>query len=132
MSTKAKKTKKAVVPASIVWFEIPADDMKRAKKFYTSLFGWKVKPIPGMTDYWHIDTGGHDQSPDGGIMQRKHAAQPITNYVLVASVDAATTKIRKLGGEICMDKTAVPQMGFFAVCKDTEGNTFAVWEMAKK
>lgn len=132
MSTKKKKAKKTIVPASVVWFEIPADKMDRARKFYTSLFGWKVKPIPGMPDYWHIDTGGHDKSPDGGMMQRKHREQPITNYILVASVDAAVAKVKKLGGTICVEKTTVPEMGFFAVCQDTEGNTFAVWEMAMK
>jgi predicted enzyme related to lactoylglutathione lyase len=29
-------------------------------------------------------------------------------------------------------KTAVPEMGFFAICTDTENNTFAVWEMNRK
>ena len=57
--SKSKKT----TPASIVWFEIPADDVKRAKSFYTALFGWKIKAIPGMQNYWHIDTGGADDSP---------------------------------------------------------------------
>jgi len=131
-AAKGRKTKKAKVPASVIWFEIPADDMGRAKKFYTSLFGWKIKPIPGMDDYWHIDTGGHDKSPDGGMTSRKHPQHPITNYVLVASVDAAAAKVKKLGGKVCMEKTPVPEMGAFAVVQDTEGNTFALWETAMK
>ena len=45
-----------------------------------------------MTDYWHIDTGGSDDTPDGGLMKRKHPEQPITNYVNVASVDEAAAK----------------------------------------
>jgi predicted enzyme related to lactoylglutathione lyase len=130
MATTKKKTTKAA--ASIVWFEIPADDIKRAKAFYTKLFGWKIAPIPGMPDYLHIDTGGPDASPDGGMMTRKHPQQPITNYVIVPSVAKAAEKVEKLGGKICVPKTAVPQMGFFVVCTDTEGNTFALWEIAKK
>jgi predicted enzyme related to lactoylglutathione lyase len=39
--------------------------------------------------------------------------------------------VKKLGGEVCLPKTAVPQMGYFAMCKDTEGNAFALWEMNK-
>jgi len=31
-----------------------------------------------------------------------------------------------------MPKTAVPQMGFFAVCQDQENNTFALWEINPK
>ena len=32
----------------IVWFEIPADNLDRAKTFYGKLFGWKINPFPGM------------------------------------------------------------------------------------
>jgi uncharacterized protein len=114
--------------ASIVWFEIPADNLERAKAFYGNLFGWKINPFPGMTDYSHIDTGGADDTPDGALMARKHPEQPIINYVSVNSVTEFAKKIEKLGGKICMAKTAVPQMGYFAVCQDTEDNTFAIWE----
>ena len=124
-----KKTKtKPPVTANIVWFEIPADDLARAKSFYGKLFGWKIKKMPGMTDYLHIDTGGGDDTPDGGMMTRKCPEQAITNYVNVASLDKAAAKVEKLGGKICMPKTAVPGMGFFAICCDTERNTFAIWE----
>jgi predicted enzyme related to lactoylglutathione lyase len=58
--------------------------------------------------------------------------QRITNYVSVASVAAASAKVKKLSGTICKPKTAVPGMGYFAICEDTEGNTFAMWEMNKK
>jgi bleomycin resistance family protein len=78
--------KKSRTMPSIVWFEIPADNPERAKKFYGSLFGWKIDKFPGVTDYWHIDTGGGDDTPDGGLMARKHPEQPITNYVNVKSV----------------------------------------------
>ena len=127
MSTAKKK------PASgIVWFEIPADHPERAKQFYGSLFGWKINPFPGMPDYQHIDTGGADASPDGGLMKRMHPGQTITTYVSVPSVTKFMAKVEKLGGSICRPKTAVPQMGYFAICQDTENNTFAIWEMNPK
>jgi uncharacterized protein len=127
--TKSKSNEaKEGCAASIVWFEIPADNPERAKQFYGALFGWKIELLPEMTDYWHIDTGGGDDTPDGGLMKRKHPDQPITNYVNVASVDEAAAMVQKLGGKICKPKTAVPQMGYFAVCRDTEGNEFALWE----
>ena len=125
---KANKSKTPKASPNIVWFEIPADDVERAKKFYSSLFGWKIKAIPGMSDYWHIDTGGADASPDGGLMVRKQPQQQITNYVAVDSVSKFVAKIEKLGGKICTPKTEVPSMGYFAICQDTEQNTFAVWE----
>src|ERR1041384_8122474 len=112
---------------SLVWFEIPADNVARAQKFYKAMLGWKIKKMPGM-EYWHIDTGGADASPDGGMMKRKDAGQQITNYIFVESVAKATKKIVKLGGKVCMGKTPVPGMGYFAIVMDTEKNTFAVWE----
>jgi uncharacterized protein len=132
MSTQTKaqsnEAKGSQSTSSLVWFEIPADNPDRAKKFYGSLFGWNIEPFPGMTDYWHIDTGGGDETPDGGLMTRKHPQQPITNYVAVSSVDESAAKVEQLGGTICKPKTAVPQMGYFAICRDTEGNEFALWE----
>ncbi|HMC24231.1 MAG TPA: VOC family protein [Candidatus Udaeobacter sp.] len=114
--------------ASIVWFEIPADNPDRAKAFYSNLFGWKINPFPGGGDYWHIDTGGADDTPDGALKGRRHPGEPIVNYISVDSVAEFSKKIEKLGGKICMSRTAVPQMGYFAVCQDTEGNAFGLWE----
>ena len=125
---KAKKS----TPASIVWFEIPADKPERAKEFYGKLFGWNINPFPNMPDYKHIDTGGSEASPDGGLMKRMHPGHTITTYVLVPSVTKHVTKVEKLGGRICKPKTAVPGMGFFAICQDTENNTFALWEVNPK
>jgi predicted enzyme related to lactoylglutathione lyase len=136
MSTKKKANQQTVKTkrsnSRIVWFEIPADDPERAKKFYGELFGWKIQPFSGVSDYWHIDTGGGDESLDGGMMLRKHPAQRITDYVAVASVDDAATKVQTISGQICKFKTAVPQMGYFVICQDTEGNEFALWEMNER
>jgi hypothetical protein len=126
-------TQEKTTTGNIVWFDIPADNLDRAKKFYGSLFGWNIAQFPGMQGpdaqtYLHIDTGGDDASPDGGLMVRKQPGQGITQYIRVSSVDESTAKVKRLGGKVCMAKTAVPQMGYFAVCQDTENNTFALWE----
>src|SRR5205814_6534721 len=74
--TKSEKTQ----AASLVWFEIPADNPERATAFYSNLFGWKITPFPGGGDYWHIDTGGADDSPDGALKRRRHQQEPVGNY----------------------------------------------------
>ena len=68
--SKAKSKNKKQTAPSIVWFEIAADNLQRARKFYGKLFGWKINKFPGSMEYWHIDTGGGDDTPDGGMMQR--------------------------------------------------------------
>ena len=112
----------------LVWFEIPADDLQRARAFYSALFGWKIEKFPGDMEYWHIDTGGSDDKLDGGMMKRQNPQQGITNYISVSSVDQYTAKVKELGGKVCVPKMPVPKMGYFAVCQDTENNTFAIWE----
>ncbi len=117
------------IPASIVWFEIPADDCGRARAFYGELFGWKSDRMPSPAEYWHLDTGGADASPDGGVIKRQNPGhRGITSYISVASVNESAAKAQKLGGQVCLPKTAVPGMGYFAICQDTEGNMFGLWE----
>ncbi len=114
---------------TIVHFEIPADDIERAKSFYSTLFGWEIKKIPGM-DYWMITTCG-EKTVDGGLMKRQTPQQTITNYVDVPSVEKYTAVIEKLGGKVIFPRTAVPEMGYFAICLDTENNPLGIWEANK-
>ena len=123
---------KKTTPHNLCWFEIPADKPERAKTFYSKLFGWKINPLPNMPDYCHIDTGSPAPAPGGGLMTRMHPAQTITAYISVPSVTKPLAKVTKLGGSICKPKTAVPTRGYFAICQDTENNTFALWEMNPK
>jgi hypothetical protein len=109
---------------TIEHFEIPADDVKRAKKFYTELFGWKIGAMEGYEDYWSVSTGG----VNGGMMKRQDPQQQIANYIGVSSVDESAAKVEKLGGKIAVPKTAVPGMGYFVMCRDTENNLFGIWE----
>ena len=128
--TKTKPKNKNDVSPRIVWFEIPADNVERARTFYGKLFGWKIDKFPGARlPYWIVNTGSDDPSRNGGMMERKFPEHTITNYISVLSVEQAAAKVEKLGGKICMEKTAVPDMGYFIVCRDTENNQFALWEV---
>ncbi|PLX86701.1 MAG: glyoxalase [Desulfuromonas sp.] len=112
--------------ATVVHFEIPADDVGRARTFYTELFGWKVEEFAGG-GYWMITTSG-EKPVEGGMMARRHPRQTITNYIDVASVDQDSARVESLGGRVVVPKMAVKGMGYFAVCLDTEGNHFGLWE----
>ena len=120
------------IPADIVWFEVPADNVERAKAFYTELFGSNTFKMPGPMEYWHFDTGGPDASPDGGVMKRQNSGQQgITNYIAASSVNESAAKVQHLGGEGAYVEGSDPQMGWFAIRQDTEGNTFGLWETDK-
>lgn len=115
---------------TIVHFDIPADDLERAKRFYARLFGWKFeKPIETM-EYYLVDTEDLEGNPGigGGMGKREMADQKIMNYIGVTSVDEYLAKIENLGGKVLMQKTAVTGMGYLAICMDTENNPFGLWE----
>jgi uncharacterized protein len=120
---------------TLVHFEVPADDVERSRKFYTDLFGWKIEKWPGADagdiQYWTVtttDDKGNNASVGGGMMKRQNPQQQITNFIDVKSVDEYSSKVVKLGGKVVVSKMAVPGMGYFAVCHDTENNSFGLWE----
>ena len=118
---------------TLVHFELPADDIERAKKFYTNLFGWNIEKWEGLAnnmEYWTINTTDDkcNKGVGGGMMKRVHQEQHITNYVDVKSVDEYSLKIESLGGKIIVPKTPVLGAGYFATCLDTEGNNFGIFE----
>ena len=77
---------------TLAHFELPADDIERAKKFYTNLFGWKIEKWEGLVnnmEYWTINTTDDkgNKGVGGGMMKRMRPEHHITNYVDVKSVD---------------------------------------------
>jgi predicted enzyme related to lactoylglutathione lyase len=117
----------------VIHFEIPADDVGRAQKFYGDLFGWKIEKFTGPTpmEYWGITTSTAKAEmglQNGGLMARQAPQQQITIYVDVPSVDEYVDKVLKLGGKVVFPKMAVPGMGYFAVCLNPENNGFGLWE----
>ena len=128
---------------TIVHFEIPSDDIERAKKFYSGLFGWKIEKFSGTNEsqltsaatgqpinYWIVSTVDDkgNKALGGGLMERQMPEQQITNYINVTSVDEYSSKVKDLGGKVLSPKHAVPGMGYFVLCQDTEKNNFAIWE----
>jgi len=120
---------------TIVHFEIPADDVEKLRKFYTELFGWKIERVPGPVEYWGIETVPVDEhgtpirpGVNGGMMKKEHPEQRPVNYIAVESVDEYSEKIKALGGKIIVPKMEVPEIGWWALALDPEGNQFAIFE----
>ena len=64
----------------------------------------------------------------GGMMKRFNPNQKITDYFGVRSVLKSSAKVEKSGGKILVPKMAIAKIGYFALCMDTEGNVFGLWE----
>jgi len=121
------------MPNAIVHFEIPADDVQRAKKFYERALGWKISD-PWKMNYFLVETKAKGQEGiNGGLMQRKMPDQPFMNYLAVDSIDAYCQKVEQAGGVVVLPKQEIaPGMGWIAAFKDTEGNIMGFHEVPKK
>jgi uncharacterized protein len=108
-------------------FEIPVDDADRAEKFYGSVFGWTFDRYPGAPSYYGMATTG-DANPgiNGALFQRSEGSG-VTLTMSVDSIEDAEAKITAGGGTVVQSKAAIPNMGWFATYKDTEGNTFGLF-----
>ena len=115
---------------TIVHFDVPADDFPRARAFYSGLFGWTVTAPPGFPDFYLIETRDLEGKPatGGGMGKRGSPDQRIMNYVGVPDIDEYASRVKRLGGSMVMQKTQVPGFGHLAICADTEGNPFGLWQ----
>jgi hypothetical protein len=113
----------------IVHFDLYADDPGRAVKFYQSVFGWKAEKWAGPMEYWLVTTGPDGQPGiNGGIGQRQEPSGHTTNTIDVTSLKEAEAKIVAAGGKVLEPRMAIPGVGWFALCLDTEGNRFGLME----
>lgn len=109
----------------IVHYEVPSGDVERAAAFYGGLFGYEVGPssMEGF-EYRMFRTG---ESDGGAIMGSESPGTGLVVYLDTDDIDSSIAKVRELGGT-ADDKQPVPTFGWFAACKDTEGNSFSLWQ----
>ena len=121
------------MPNAIVHFEIPADDLERARRFYEQAFGWKISD-PWKMSYFLVETRRKGEDGiNGGLMQRKEPGQPFMNYINVVSIETSLQKVEAAGGSIALPKTEIgPGMGWIAAFKDTEGNLLGFHQAPQK
>src|SRR5688500_14624563 len=122
---------------SVVQFEIPADDVARAKEVDRSVFDWPVQDRPEM-DYTILRTTDVDENQmpttpgaiNGGLMRRSQDTPSPVLTIDVESVDQALKHVEAAGGRVVRERTEIPGMGAFAYFTDPEGNTLGLWENA--
>lgn len=116
---------------SLNWFEIPATDISRAKKFYEAIFEIKMEDMemPGMKyAMFPFDpskakvAGGLAQSP----MHTPSLIGPIIYLNANPDLQNVLDRVENAGGKVTMPKTSIGQNGFMAFFNDTEGNIMAL------
>jgi len=117
---------------AFVHTELSVDDVAAAKKFYKSLFNWKLQDLgPSMGNYVMIDVGS--KTSGGGISPKMSPTQPTgwLSYVEVDSVKATMAKAVKAGATVVVAYEEIGEMGAIGVFVDPQGATLGIWEKAK-
>ena len=111
-----------------VHVELNTSNVTRAKKFYTQLFDWKMEDVPTDDGTYTIISVG--EGTGGGLMKHPMPNAPSMwlAYVLVEDIDAATRKVKALGGTVMKDKTEVMDMGWLAIIIDPTGAMLGLWK----
>jgi uncharacterized protein len=115
-----------------VYCELYTSDLDKAKKFYSSLFDWKMNDMKmPMGDYTMFEVG---EGTGGGMMKNPMPNVPShwMAYVGVDNVDAATKKAEGLGAKVLMGKTEAGDFGWFTMISDPTGATLALWQAKPK
>ena len=109
----------------MVHFEIPAGDTARARAFWGGLFDWEFQNYEGSPTEYHM--ARIDDASGGAIYEADGDKRGTRVYFDVDDVNAGAARVKELGGE-AGDPMPVPSMGWFAICKDPEGNEFGIWQ----
>jgi predicted enzyme related to lactoylglutathione lyase len=109
----------------MVHLEIPAGSTAKAKEFWSGLFGWEFQKFEGSPTEYHMTQFGEAQG--GAIYGAEGEARGTRVYFDVDDIRAGTARVGELGG-VSGDAMPVPGMGWFAICKDVEGNEFGLWQ----
>jgi hypothetical protein len=118
---------------SLNWFEIPVVDFERARKFYSAIYDFEMPSTVMKNDqlgFFPVQRGHI-----GGAIIKGEGRVPSQTGTLVylnagEDLDNILGRIDGAGGTVLVGKSAIsPELGFYALFRDTEGNTVALHSM---
>lgn len=119
-----------------VWFEIYVDDMKRASKFYETVFSFKLEGLPNPSDdemEMRSFPGDMEKYGSNGALVKMEGlkAGGKSTIIYFGSEDCTTeeNRVEKAGGKIFKPKMSIGEFGFVSLFFDTEGNLIGVHSM---
>jgi len=113
---------------NISHFDITADDVERARRFYERVFGWRFEAF-GPPDFYMIRTGSDaDPGIHGSLSKRSEPAAGggRIGFECTISVDdlkAIRAAIVANGGRIELEEHEIVGVGTLIRFEDTEGNS---------
>jgi predicted enzyme related to lactoylglutathione lyase len=110
----------------ITHVEFPADDLERAKRFYSAVAGWEFQAMEGYPDYELFQT---DEKSGGAIgIRGSSVGTVVRNFITVPDLERAVEAVNENGGSIVEGITDVEGQGRYVVALDSEGTEIALWQ----
>lgn len=116
------------------WFEIPATDFDRAKKFYETILDITMETMPHPTHKYGMYPATIGNGNVGGGLVEGEGFTPSTQGSVIylnaqPDLSVALSKVEAAGGKIVFPKTSIGANGFMAHIIDTEGNRVGLHSM---
>lgn len=110
----------------ITHIDIPVGDMAAARRFYGTLFGWRIEAPPGFEDYpmWQAP----NRISGGGLAPRGDDFTQPRSYVEVDSIEETLALVRQNGGTVLMNKSPISPTSWWAIFRDPDGNVMGLYE----
>lgn len=113
------------------WFEIPVNNIDRAKTFYETVFNVEIKVVDfgGMLMGWFPDRGEVPGAQGTLIKQESYipSQEGTLVYFISEDVQNELNRVEVAGGKIYQPKTQIsPEHGYMGVFIDCEGNRIAL------
>lgn len=118
---------------AINWFEIPAQDIDRAKTFYETIFGFRMPDLDIGDGLKMALFPAESGTVGGALIQNQVFYKPSkTNGPLIylnanPDLQQVLDKVEGAGGEVSIPKRIISdENGYMAIIIDTEGNRIAL------
>ena len=108
------------------WFEIPARDAGRARRFYETVLGVKLQEMKGMEGMTMYAWPWSETTLGGAVVEAKDYTPSKEGVVIYLNAGDSLAKpvgrVSKAGGKVLAPSIPIGENGFMAFILDTEGN----------
>lgn len=118
------------MPNALAWFEIPAANFERAKKFYETMLGTALTPMEAPGRKMAAFPADWSKGELSGCIVQGQGATPSNTGTLVflncaPDLAAPLARVEKAGGKVVLPKTKIEMdgAGYMAIIVDPEGNS---------